>query len=99
MRKISYQNCKELAKLRGLELVISEKEFNKLINCKKSAPSKVKIKWKCDKGHQWSATYNNIKHTDTGCPYCYGNLPISYQNCIELAKLRGFEILTSEKGL
>ncbi len=97
MKKISYQTCKELAKLRGLKLVISETEFNKLINSKKSAPSKVKIKWKCDKGHQWSATYNNIKQHESGCPYCYGNLPISYQNCIDLAKRRGFEITTSEK--
>ena len=34
MRKIIYQNCKELAKLREIELLVSEKEFNKLINSK-----------------------------------------------------------------
>ena len=95
MKKISYQNCKELAKLRGFKLVISETEFNKLINNKKSAPSKVKIKWKCDKGHKWSATYNNIKLHGSGCPYCYGNVAISYQACKDLGKLRGFDLITS----
>ncbi len=97
MRKIIFQNCKELAKLREIELLVSEKEFNKLINSKKSAPSKVKIRWKCGKGHQWSATYNNIKQHKSGCPYCYGNVTISYQVCKELGKLKGFELLTSVK--
>ncbi len=34
-----------------------------------TVPSKVKFRWKCDKGHQWSATYNNIKQ-GKGCPEC-----------------------------
>jgi hypothetical protein len=28
------------------------------------------MRWKCEKGHTWKATYNNIRHTGTWCPKC-----------------------------
>jgi hypothetical protein len=32
------------------------------------------LQWKCAKGHEWSATLNNIKNINTWCPYCVGNI-------------------------
>jgi hypothetical protein len=28
------------------------------------------MKWKCQKGHNWSARLNNIKHMEQWCPFC-----------------------------
>ena len=48
-------------------------ELNKNYNPKKMGyNSKVKIWWKCNKGHKWQATiYDRIKK-NTECPYCKG---------------------------
>ncbi len=93
---ISYQNCKDLADNRGIELLTTKTEFNKLMKIKKCTPSKLKLRWKCKERHEWSATYNNIKHLETKCPCCFGNLPISYQDCIDLARGRGFQFAATE---
>jgi len=32
--------------------------------------SNSKLKWQCNEGHVWNASYGSIKHTGTWCPYC-----------------------------
>lgn len=32
--------------------------------------SRTKYKWKCKKGHEWEATWANIKNKDSWCPIC-----------------------------
>lgn len=44
-------------------------------------PSKIisasgtKLEWQCQMGHVWMASINN-RLKDSGCPYCYGRLPV-----------------------
>jgi Zn finger protein HypA/HybF involved in hydrogenase expression len=32
--------------------------------------SREKLSWRCDKGHEWTATYNSVKSNRTWCPRC-----------------------------
>lgn len=45
--------------------------------------------WECSRGHQWTATYHNIKYSKSGCPYCLEliNGQRVSKNQIKLAKL------------
>jgi hypothetical protein len=97
VRPISFLDYKLLAKNKNFILAVTEVEFKSIMKKRLSAPSKEKIPWKCEKGHLWWATYNNIKQHNSGCPYCYGNKAISYNSCLELAKLKNLEVLTSQK--
>ena len=52
----------------------------------------VKTNWGCVNGHQWEAPYSSILQ-GSGCPHCYGNVPIKKENYISLAKKRKFRWL------
>ena len=54
-----------------------------------------KLKWQCDKGHQWEATPNNIKQ-GKWCPICAGNKKLSLKDLNELAEKRGGKCLSVE---
>lgn len=45
-----------------------------------------KLRWKCSRGHTWSAIVKNRTLLLTGCPYCAGTLPIIGET--DLATLR-----------
>jgi very-short-patch-repair endonuclease len=45
--------------------------------------------WQCSEGHQWLAVYNNVKHSKSGCPYCYGNVRKTEEDYHAIAKERG----------
>ena len=38
--------------------------------------SSTKLRWRCDRGHEWRATPNNRSSNESGCPYCSGRLPV-----------------------
>lgn len=40
-----------------------------------------KVKWKCSKGHEWSATVNE-RTRGHGCPYCRGNHIVTDRNSL-----------------
>ncbi len=50
--------------------------------------------WRCAEGHEWSATYGNIRN-GSGCPHCAGNGPKTEQDYRALADLRAIEWLGS----
>ena len=51
-------------------------EKNKEIELEKlTCGSKIKVWWKCEKGHEWKATVDN-RNRGTGCPYCSGRRAI-----------------------
>lgn len=29
-----------------------------------------KTQWECSRGHRWEARYNDVKHSNSGCPHC-----------------------------
>ena len=44
--------------------------------------SSVKVWWKCDKGHEWTAQINS-RTSGRGCPYCSGNFVMAGFNDLE----------------
>ena len=65
--------------------------------------SKKKVQWKCNKGHQWSATILSRTNQKLGCPYCnpkgtsfpeqfiYHSLRQIYTNTITRGRYKGYE--------
>lgn len=39
-----------------------------------------KIRWRCEKGHEWDASVKNRSQKGRGCPYCAGRYAISGEN-------------------
>lgn len=37
---------------------------------------KRKVRWRCERGHEWEAIVLNRSHRGDGCPYCSGRLPV-----------------------
>ena len=58
--------------------------------------STTKYLWECQHGHQWVATYNNIKQKDCWCLTCAGKEKKSIQDCYELAKSKNGKCLSTE---
>jgi hypothetical protein len=54
-----------------------------------------KTRWECEEGHQWEATYGNIRH-GRGCPFCAGNIPRVPADYHALAADIGFRWLGPE---
>ena len=54
-----------------------------------------KLRWKCEKGHQWDATPAHIKN-GTWCPICAGNRPKSIEFCKRIANERNGECLSAK---
>ena len=53
------------------------------------------LKWRCEDGHRWEATPNNIIK-GTWCPYCVGNIILTIEEMQRIAKSRGGECLSRE---
>jgi hypothetical protein len=53
-----------------------------------------KIRWKCQFGHIWETSYNNISRTGN-CPHCAGNAPKTEDEYFILAKNLNIEYLGS----
>ncbi len=88
---LTYNNCISLAKKRDdVDFDMSKEEFNKAMkNRGKIYPSDVKLDWICTKNkHIFHPSYGQLKKTKSGCPHCYGNARISYNDCISLTKKR-----------
>ncbi|MCA9941850.1 MAG: hypothetical protein H6656_00685 [Ardenticatenaceae bacterium] len=49
-----------------------------------------KTRWQCREGHHWQASYHNIKHNGSGCPYCRGTAPKVAKDYRALARNRKF---------
>ena len=83
-RRGSLDEYKNIAKERGGEC-LSEKFIN----------ARTKLKWKCDKGHEWEAQAYSIK-TGTWCPQCSGNISLDIETARSIAEERGGECLSNE---
>ena len=52
--------------------------------------------WECQEGHQWKATYANIKHRSSDCPFCKSHAPKTKKDYFRLAEERNISWLGSE---
>ena len=73
---------------------MSREEFNSTMkNRGEIYPINIHLKWRCKKErHEWWASCNNIKNLSSGCPYCAGIIPITYEDCIKAAQNSGKNI-------
>ena len=39
-----------------------------------------KVWWVCEKGHEWQASVMNRYYKHSGCPYCWGRVPVPGEN-------------------
>ena len=83
-RPNSIEQCKDLARERNGECVSTD-----YINMH------TKLKWRCEKRHEWMATPNSVKR-GSWCPYCSGNVKLDLEELKALAKQRGGECLSKE---
>jgi hypothetical protein len=58
-KKLTIEECQEVARSRN-GLCLSKTYKNAF----------QKLKWKCDKNHEWVATFNGIKNGNSWCPQC-----------------------------
>jgi hypothetical protein len=88
--------CPECSKISedDYHLLAEQREIKWIGN---SLPNTItdKTMWQCQKGHQWSAIYNNIK-TGYGCPYCANRIPKAKEDYHKLADNRGIKWLGPE---
>lgn len=63
---------------------------------KKTFGARQKYKWKCAKGHIWSATLNNLISKHSWCPVCAGNSPIGLEKCRSHARKKGGRCLSQK---
>ena len=54
-----------------------------------------KMRWQCEKGHEWKASYHTIK-AGHWCPYCAGKAKYTLDDCQQTAIERGGRCLSTE---
>lgn len=66
---------------------MTKQEFDKAMkNRCKISPSEIKLNWRCKaEDHIFLAPIHSIKR-GKGCYYCYGNIPITFEDCVNAAK-------------
>lgn len=57
---------------------------------------KTKLRWECDKGHQWMAQPVLVKHHKSWCPICAGNRKQTIEDMQKLAEKFGGEVLSKK---
>jgi len=78
MKRLTIEEMRELAKSRGGKC-LSEKYIN----------AHNKLKWQCDKGHEWDAVYYSVKR-GCWCPCCFKiGISLTIGEMKEIAKSRG----------
>jgi len=80
MRKITKEDCEEIARSHGGKCLAEYSNAHTI------------IKWACAEGHQWSASYANVSR-GSWCPTCAGRPTITLEDCERLAKERGGKCL------
>jgi hypothetical protein len=71
-----------------------EKKGGIMLSCYINSSTNVLIK--CEKGHEWEATPDNIKHGGSWCPYCARRAPHTLDSCRQTANERGGWCLATE---
>ena len=83
-RILTIEDMKDIAQSRGGECLSTE-----------YVDGEVKLKWRCNMGHEWMATPKLVKYK-TWCPYCAGIVKLTIEEMQEIAKSRDGECLSKE---
>jgi hypothetical protein len=55
-----------------------------------------KMKWRCSEGHEWDATFNDIKNSGSWCPHCAGKVLLTLEECQQFAESKNGKCLSTE---
>ena len=90
-KRITLKECKDLAK---------ERNGKCLSTVYKGAP--IKMRWECEKGHEWVRTFagikGNKKRKGSWCSDCNGRRKLTLDDCKEAAKNHRGKCLSTEYG-
>ena len=53
------------------------------------------LRWRCGKGHEWSASLDSVKNQNSWCPHCAGKAPLSLSIAQDIALRRGGRCLAT----
>lgn len=84
MRKFTYQEVKEYIESFEYELL-----SNEYIN------GSTKLKVRCFNGHEYEVAFNKFKQGKR-CPYCYGNVKLTYEFVKKYIESFGYKLLSTE---
>ena len=82
--KHTIQDCQLFAESKGGSCLSTEYSSNKK-----------KMRWKCEKKHEWSAIFKDIKH-GYWCPSCAGVARLTIEECQSFAESKGGKCLSTE---
>ena len=82
--KMSIEECKAFAESKGWTC-LSTKYIN----------NKAHLKWRCSDGHEWNASFNNVKN-ESGCPECRKLTFGSIEECKAFAISNGWTCLSTK---
>ena len=83
--KLTLNEMKKIAKSRGGKCL-----------SKKYIDVKTKLLWECSEGHSWKAIPNLVKHHESWCPVCAGNVKKSLPEIKRIAKQYGGKLLSKK---
>ena len=56
-------------------------------------------RWRCRKGHEFTASASNVVHRNSWCPVCAGNAPVGLERARAHAEARGGRVLDGERAV
>jgi len=84
MHKLTVKDMQSFAKRKGWKF-LSDSYIN----------SGSKLKWMCDKGHEFESCWDNVKQGH-GCPHCANCAKLTINKFREIAKMKGGECLSNK---
>jgi hypothetical protein len=57
--------------------------------------NKTTLRWRCAKGHEWSAASGTVRNNGTWCPYCARKAKLTIEEMQQIAKTRDGECLST----
>ena len=76
---------KEIARRKGGECLSTSIEKGK------------KLRFKCQKGHEWDAFASVLKAHDSWCPFCTRVRKKTYEECVQIANSYNCALLTTKE--
>ena len=97
VKRNTYDDVKQIVENEGYELLSANDE---IVNEDGYVWSTTKIKVRCDKGHKYEVVWNNFKNLKNRCKICHEeNRKCTYNDLLEVAKNRGYKLLSKEKDI
>lgn len=88
--------CKGVSKFSYEEVKAYIEKFNYKLISKEYLNNKFLIKVMCNKGHEYSVTFDNFKNKNKRCPVCNGGVSLTYEYVKEYIDEVGYSLISKE---